>query len=158
MCNLGLFVPFSCNNVNFGKRLECNRCKKRKVPVFLTVFFPYTSWQLFHRFEVHNNWAGGRLFDWPVLLWFDDLYRICLIDCLMVSYVYLLHVFYALWMFFSNKIWLCRSLFTAKPDDKTNVKKTGIEIGKQASEKSKGLFSPDDWMCTKFVSLIFLLL
>jgi hypothetical protein len=25
-----------------------------------------------------------------------------------------------------------------------------MEIGKDAAEKSKGLFSADDWMCTKY--------
>ena len=29
----------------------------------------------------------------------------------------------------------------------------GIEIGKDAAEKSKGLFSADDWMCTKYIIL-----
>ncbi|XP_078491828.1 zinc finger protein isoform X1 [Ciona intestinalis] len=29
----------------------------------------------------------------------------------------------------------------------TKVKKGGVQIGKQAAEKSKGLFSADDWMC-----------
>ena len=28
-------------------------------------------------------------------------------------------------------------------------KKTGIEIGKNAAEKSGGLFSAEDWACTK---------
>ncbi|GAV06567.1 hypothetical protein RvY_16533 [Ramazzottius varieornatus] len=43
----------------------------------------------------------------------------------------------------------CNRCRKPKPDDKVNIKKTGIEIGKQAAEKSKGLFSADDWMCTK---------
>nr|CAG4641233.1 EOG090X0ECZ [Eulimnadia texana] len=32
---------------------------------------------------------------------------------------------------------------------KEKVKKLGHEIGKEAAEKSKGLFSADDWMCNK---------
>jgi len=28
-----------------------------------------------------------------------------------------------------------------------DVKKGGVEIGKQLAEKSKGLFSADDWQC-----------
>ena len=35
-------------------------------------------------------------------------------------------------------------------DDKAKAKKLGMEIGKDAAEKSKGLFSADDWMCTKY--------
>lgn len=27
------------------------------------------------------------------------------------------------------------------------IKSGGVQIGKQAAEKSKGLFSADDWMC-----------
>nr|SVE74463.1 EOG090X0ECZ [Daphnia barbata] len=34
-------------------------------------------------------------------------------------------------------------------DEKAKAKKLGMEIGKDAAEKSKGLFSADDWMCTK---------
>lgn len=36
----------------------------------------------------------------------------------------------------------------AKPKPKARI---GREIGKDAAEKSKGLFSADDWICTKFV-------
>ncbi|XP_055336614.1 zinc finger Ran-binding domain-containing protein 2-like [Paramacrobiotus metropolitanus] len=43
----------------------------------------------------------------------------------------------------------CNRCRKPKPDEKSKMKKTGIEIGKQAAEKSKGLFSADDWMCTK---------
>jgi hypothetical protein len=32
-------------------------------------------------------------------------------------------------------------------------KKTGSEIGKKAAEKSGGLFSADDWHCSRFVQL-----
>jgi len=32
-----------------------------------------------------------------------------------------------------------------------SVKFTGTQIGKQAAAKSKGLFSADDWMCSKYV-------
>lgn len=39
-------------------------------------------------------------------------------------------------------------------EEKAKVKKLGMEIGKDAAEKSKGLFSADDWMCTKYVSLV----
>lgn len=35
--------------------------------------------------------------------------------------------------------------------DKPRAKqKVGKEIGKEAAEKSKGLFSAEDWVCTKF--------
>jgi hypothetical protein len=34
-------------------------------------------------------------------------------------------------------------------EEKAKVKKLGVEIGKEAAEKSKGLFSADDWMCNK---------
>lgn len=39
-------------------------------------------------------------------------------------------------------------------EEKAKVKKLGMEIGKDAAEKSKGLFSADDWMCTKYVVLV----
>ena len=32
---------------------------------------------------------------------------------------------------------------------KKDLAKTGIEIGKAIAEKSKGLFSADDWMCKR---------
>ena len=35
-----------------------------------------------------------------------------------------------------------------------SVKITGSEIGKQAAAKSKGLFSAEDWMCSKCVLYI----
>eukprot|EP00092_Neocalanus_flemingeri_P016414 GFUD01017764.1.p1 GENE.GFUD01017764.1~~GFUD01017764.1.p1 ORF type:complete len:329 (-),score=98.33 GFUD01017764.1:97-1083(-) len=41
----------------------------------------------------------------------------------------------------------CNRCGVEKKDDKN--KKTGIEIGASAAEKSKGLFSADDWQCTK---------
>jgi len=41
----------------------------------------------------------------------------------------------------------CNRCGIEKKDDKT--KKQGIEIGASAAEKSKGLFSADDWQCTK---------
>lgn len=34
-----------------------------------------------------------------------------------------------------------------------SVKLTGSEIGKHAAAKSKGLFSAEDWMCSKCVIL-----
>lgn len=40
-------------------------------------------------------------------------------------------------------------LFSLQITEKPKVKKLGVEIGKDAAEKSKGLFSADDWMCTK---------
>jgi len=43
----------------------------------------------------------------------------------------------------------CNRCGKAKEEDKAKVKKLGVEIGKDAAEKSKGLFSADDWMCTK---------
>ena len=36
-----------------------------------------------------------------------------------------------------------------------SVKLTGSEIGKQAAAKSKGLFSAEDWMCSKCVLIDF---
>ena len=33
-------------------------------------------------------------------------------------------------------------------------KKTGSEIGKKAAEKSGGLFSADDWHCSRLVQCI----
>ena len=54
---------------------------------------------------------------------------------------------------------MCRfykiNLIAAKPRAKQRV---GKEIGKEAAEKSKGLFAAEDWVCSKFVSLIFCLL
>jgi len=41
----------------------------------------------------------------------------------------------------------CNRCGIEKKEDKT--KKQGIEIGASAAEKSKGLFSADDWQCTK---------
>lgn len=41
----------------------------------------------------------------------------------------------------------CNRCGLEKKEDKT--KKQGIEIGASAAEKSKGLFSADDWQCTK---------
>jgi len=43
----------------------------------------------------------------------------------------------------------CNRCGKAKEEDKAKVKKLGVEIGKDAAEKSKGLFSADDWMCSK---------
>nr|CAG4642071.1 EOG090X0ECZ [Eurycercus lamellatus] len=43
----------------------------------------------------------------------------------------------------------CNRCGKPKEDEKAKVKKLGMEIGKDAAEKSKGLFSADDWMCTK---------
>lgn len=40
-------------------------------------------------------------------------------------------------------------LLWREQEEKAKVKKLGVEIGKDAAEKSKGLFSADDWMCTK---------
>ena len=37
-------------------------------------------------------------------------------------------------------------------EEKAKVKKIGMEIGKDLAEKSKGLFSAEDWMCTKYTS------
>ena len=42
-----------------------------------------------------------------------------------------------------------------KPRAKNRV---GREIGKEAAEKSKGLFSAEDWVCTKFGFLVFIFL
>lgn len=39
------------------------------------------------------------------------------------------------------------SILLAKPRAKQRV---GKEIGKEAAEKSKGLFAAEDWVCTKY--------
>ena len=44
------------------------------------------------------------------------------------------------------------------PTDKgkiDSIKFTGSEIGKQAAAKSKGLFSAEDWMCSKCVYILY---
>nr|CAG4645146.1 EOG090X0ECZ [Leptodora kindtii] len=43
----------------------------------------------------------------------------------------------------------CNRCGKPKEEEKPKVKKLGVEIGKDAAEKSKGLFSADDWMCSK---------
>nr|CAG4650513.1 EOG090X0ECZ [Sida crystallina] len=43
----------------------------------------------------------------------------------------------------------CNRCGKPREDEKARVKKLGVEIGKEAAEKSKGLFSADDWMCNK---------
>lgn len=43
----------------------------------------------------------------------------------------------------------CNRCGTDKPVDNQKKKCVGIEIGKAAAEKSRGLFSADDWQCTK---------
>jgi len=43
----------------------------------------------------------------------------------------------------------CNRCGKPKEKEKPKSKKLGVEIGKEAAEKSKGLFSADDWMCTK---------
>ena len=45
----------------------------------------------------------------------------------------------------------CNRCGANKPKDLANKKKFGIEIGKAAADKSKGLFSADDWQCNKLV-------
>ena len=42
--------------------------------------------------------------------------------------------------------------FLTDKASKDSVKFTGTQIGKQAAAKSKGLFSAEDWMCSKCVS------
>ncbi len=36
--------------------------------------------------------------------------------------------------------------FSAKPQSKSRI---GKEIGKEMADKSKGLFSAEDWVCSK---------
>ncbi|XP_021948751.1 zinc finger Ran-binding domain-containing protein 2 [Folsomia candida] len=43
----------------------------------------------------------------------------------------------------------CNRCGKDKPVDSNKKKCVGIEIGKVAAEKSRGLFSADDWQCTK---------
>ncbi|KAF0314512.1 Zinc finger Ran-binding domain-containing protein 2 [Amphibalanus amphitrite] len=43
----------------------------------------------------------------------------------------------------------CNRCGTNKPKEMGIKKKFGIEIGKAAADKSKGLFSADDWQCNK---------
>lgn len=45
-----------------------------------------------------------------------------------------------------------QSYFLTDKASKDSVKFTGTQIGKQAAAKSKGLFSAEDWMCSKCVS------
>ena len=45
----------------------------------------------------------------------------------------------------------CNRCGASKPKEMGNKRKFGIEIGKAAAEKSKGLFSADDWQCNKSV-------
>ena len=47
---------------------------------------------------------------------------------------------------------VCYSEQFADRKDGTVFKKGGTEIGKAMAEKSKGLFSADDWQCKRFVS------
>lgn len=48
----------------------------------------------------------------------------------------------------SNNVRLC-GCFVAKAGDTVQKTKLGQEIGKAAAEKSRGLFSADDWQCNK---------
>lgn len=41
--------------------------------------------------------------------------------------------------------------FTLEKGSVDGMKLTGAQIGKQAAAKSKGLFSAEDWMCSKYV-------
>lgn len=41
--------------------------------------------------------------------------------------------------------------FVTEKGNIDSVKLTGSEIGKHAAAKSKGLFSAEDWMCSKCV-------
>ncbi|XP_037089225.1 zinc finger Ran-binding domain-containing protein 2-like [Pollicipes pollicipes] len=43
----------------------------------------------------------------------------------------------------------CNRCGANKPKDLASKRKFGIEIGKAAADKSKGLFSADDWQCNK---------
>nr|CAG4636544.1 EOG090X0ECZ [Eubosmina coregoni]SVE70081.1 EOG090X0ECZ [Eubosmina coregoni] len=43
----------------------------------------------------------------------------------------------------------CNRCGKPKIEEKAKIKKIGMEIGKDLAEKSKGLFSAEDWMCTK---------
>ena len=45
----------------------------------------------------------------------------------------------------------CNRCGANKPKDLASKRKFGIEIGKAAADKSKGLFSADDWQCNKSV-------
>lgn len=48
----------------------------------------------------------------------------------------------------ADRVTVCERCGKAKPRSKNRV---GREIGKDAAEKSKGLFAAEDWACTKFV-------
>ena len=45
----------------------------------------------------------------------------------------------------------CNRCKAERPNDGTpyGKKKLGVEIGKNAAEKSKGLFAAEDWQCSK---------
>ena len=46
---------------------------------------------------------------------------------------------------------LLNVIFLEKGRAVDKIKKSGTEIGKHVAEKSKGLFSADDWQCSKYV-------
>lgn len=43
----------------------------------------------------------------------------------------------------------CNRCNKDRPNDGSNKKKLSAEIGKAAAEKSRGLFSAEDWQCNK---------
>lgn len=43
----------------------------------------------------------------------------------------------------------CNRCKAERPGGPDGKKKTGVEIGKNAAEKSKGLFAAEDWQCSK---------
>ncbi|VDO61053.1 unnamed protein product [Onchocerca flexuosa] len=57
----------------------------------------------------------------------------------------------------ADRVSVCERCGKAKPRSKNRV---GREIGKDAAEKSKGLFAAEDWACTKldpfYLSFFFL--
>ena len=54
-------------------------------------------------------------------------------------------------------VWICTVPFSLietyleRTYEKLDLKKGGVEIGKAMAEKSKGLFSADDWQCKTYV-------
>ena len=45
-------------------------------------------------------------------------------------------------------------MYLERTYEKVDLKKGGVEIGKAMAEKSKGLFSADDWQCKTYVNCL----
>ena len=67
--------------------------------------------------------------------------------------IYLNYVWTCLYNTIDNftglKVLLLNVILLEKGRAVDKIKKSGTEIGKHVAEKSKGLFSADDWQCSK---------